>query len=287
MGIILMQPDLGTASVFLPIFLIMSFMAGARLRHIAFILITFGLTFLFCILPIYEQYIIGREVPLFDIFTEWHILRILIISLVGMFGISLWGYLTLKNPVFYWIMYGGSILLLALCFAFAARIVLQQYQIMRLIIFINPNIDPKGAGWNIIQSLTAIGSGGFGGKGFLMGTQSHLNYLPQQSTDFIFSIIAEEWGFIGASFVLAMFLIIIFRGIRIISFAKDDFSVYIGAGFIGMFFFHVLINVGMAIGIMPITGIPLFFLSYGGSSLWTACISVGILLNICIRRYRY
>ena len=162
---------------------------------------------------------------------------------------------------------------------------LRDYQIMRFIVFLSPRVDPQGAGWNLIQSVTAVGSGGFFGKGFLHGTQSHYQFLPQQSTDFIFSILAEEWGFFGGFLVFALFLIILLRGIRIMYIARDDFALCIGAGVVGMIFFHVVVNIGMAMGIMPITGIPLFFLSYGGSSLWTGLLGIGLLLNIYFRRY--
>ena len=158
---------------------------------------------------------------------------------------------------------------------------------MRLMIFINPNLDPQGAGWNIIQSVTAIGSGGFAGKGFIMGTQSHYNYLPQLSTDFIFSILSEEWGFIGSFFVLLAFLAILLRGIRILTLVKDDFAVFLGSGILAIIFLHVIVNIGMTMGIMPVTGIPLMLVSRGGSAIWTACAGIGILLNIYLRRYRY
>ena len=157
---------------------------------------------------------------------------------------------------------------------------------MRLIVFMDPSIDPRGSGWNILQSITAIGSGGFLGKGFLQGTQSHYRYLPQQSTDFIFSIIAEEWGFIGAFIVFALFFVLLWRCVALLRSLRDRYAIYITAGVMGMLFFHFLINAGMAMGIMPITGIPLFFLSYGGSSLWTVLIAVGMLLGISARRYR-
>jgi len=157
---------------------------------------------------------------------------------------------------------------------------------MRLIIFIDPQVDPQGAGWNMIQSITAVGAGGFWGRGFLEGTQSHLRYLPQQSSDFIFSIFSEEAGFVGALVVFALYTLLLVRSLIVIDRSNDRFGVAIGGGIIGMIFFHVVINTGMAIGIMPITGIPLFFLSYGGSSLWTASIGIGILLSIYQRRYR-
>ena len=164
---------------------------------------------------------------------------------------------------------------------------MKNYQIMRLIIFLKPDIDPRGSGWNIIQSITAVGSGGFWGKGFLHGTQSHYRFLPQQSTDFIFSILAEEWGFVGCTLVFILFLTILMRGIYVVYKSRENYAILIGSGIVGMIFFHVMVNIGMAVGIMPVTGIPLFFLSYGGSSLWTALISVAVLNNINMHRRIY
>jgi len=170
---------------------------------------------------------------------------------------------------------------------FIILIVLKEYQLMRLIVFLDPSVDPRGTGWHIIQSLIAVGSGGLTGKGFLQGTQSHYRFLPEQSTDFIFSILSEELGFIGSVTVLILFSIILIRGLFIVMNSKDSYGFYIGSGIIMMIFFHVIVNIGMAIGIMPIMGIPLLFISYGGSSLWTALISLGLLQNIYLRRYRY
>ena len=148
----------------------------------------------------------------------------------------------------------------------------------------NPNSDPRGAGWNIIQSKIAIGSGNFLGRGYLQGTQSHLRFLPQQSTDFIFSILAEEAGFIGGIFVYSIFLLILLKIIVIIKNTTNTFGSYIACGILGMFFFHFLVNVGMVMGIMPITGIPLPFLSYGGSALLVNMSCIGIIMSINARR---
>ena len=285
--VILLQPDMGTALVYFPIFVVMTFFAGARIRHIVFLIATGLLVVMLSIMPGFEEVIFGEQVPVFAVFTDRRILLFFMGSLLLMCLVSLWGHLVFKKKYFYWVGYVTLILAVSILGLLLARRVLKDYQIMRLLIFFNPYIDPKGAGWNIIQSVTAIGSGGFSGKGFLMGTQSHYNYLPQQSTDFIFSILAEEWGFVGGIFVILLFLIIILRGIRILTHAKDSFAIQIGAGVVAMIFFHVLVNVGMTMGIMPVTGIPLFFLSYGGSSLWTASIGIGILLNIYMRRYNY
>jgi len=166
-----------------------------------------------------------------------------------------------------------------------AQKVLKEYQVMRLIVFLDPNIDPLKSGWNIRQSITAIGSGGLTGKGFLQGTQSHYRYLPQQSTDFIFSIISEELGLLGSLFIFLLFFIILFRMAFFLKNIRDFFSCGIIAGVFGIILFHFMINVGMAMGIMPITGIPLIFLSYGGSSLLAISVALGFVLGIGARRF--
>lgn len=286
-GVIMLQPDLGTALVFFPIFLVMTYLAGAKLRHLFFLVLTGGLTILFSILPAWQTYIHGSQIPALMVFMRPHLLTYAMVGLGVVLAIAGLGLLVLKRRYFYWIAYFISIVMLSLVASLVVRAFLKDYQIMRLIVFLDPYVDPRGAGWNIIQSVTAVGSGGLSGKGFLQGTQSHYQFLPQQSTDFIFSILAEEWGFLGALLVFACFLVIFLRGLYIVGSAKDRFASFAGSGIIAMLFFHVVVNVGMAIGIMPITGIPLFFLSYGGSSLWTAMIGVGILMSIYQHRYRY
>lgn len=161
---------------------------------------------------------------------------------------------------------------------------LEEYQIKRLIVFINPYWDPQGAGYNILQSLVAIGSGGFWGKGLYHGSQVQLNFLPEHHTDFIFSVVGEELGFLGAGFVLFLYYTIVSRTIRATFEAKDLFGRLIIGGILSMWLFHILQNIGMTIGLMPITGIPLPFLSYGGSFMLTNMICVGLILNIHLRR---
>ncbi|WP_196590872.1 rod shape-determining protein RodA [Pectinatus frisingensis] len=157
---------------------------------------------------------------------------------------------------------------------------LKEYQKMRIMVFINPNIDPLGSGYHIIQSKIAIGSGLLYGKGLFHGTQSQLNFLPENHTDFIFAVIGEETGFIGAAIVLLIFLFILWRGIKIAREASDNLGMLLAVGINSMLAFHVLVNVGMTIGIMPVTGIPLPFISYGVSSLITNVLAAGLLLNI-------
>lgn len=285
--VIVLQPDMGTALVYVPIFLVMSYIAGVKVRYILFIVITAFITLFLSVLPQFEHLVLGKEFPVFNEIFDSRILLFFLGALIVIMLFSAWGYFGFKKKYFYWFLYSSLILCTSIIASFASRYLLKDYQIMRLVIFLNPNVDPKGAGWNIIQSITAIGSGGFLGKGFKMGTQSHYNYLPQQSTDFIFSILSEEWGFVGSFFLLLAFLSIFLRGIRILNQAKDDFTVLAGSGILTMIFFHVIVNVGMTIGIMPITGIPLMLVSRGGSSLWTACMGLGIILNMYLRRYRY
>ncbi len=158
--------------------------------------------------------------------------------------------------------------------------VLKGYQKKRLLVFLNPNIDPLGAGYTAIQSKIAVGSGQLFGKGFLHGTQNNLNFLPEHHTDFIFCVVAEEWGFMGSLCLLLLFAFLFIKMIRVIERTHDTRARLIAAGVISMIFFHVIINIGMTMGIMPIAGLPLPFFSYGGSSLVTMFISIGLLISI-------
>jgi len=282
--LILSQPDLGTASVYIPIFIAMCFVAGVPLRYLGIILLGGGLTLVLTVLPLWETNIARARIPAIQILTDTRFTLMALLSLGMVTVVALIGFLLSKARYYYWIAYGMGIITGALAMSVAASHVLKDYQIMRLIVFLDPNVDPLGSGWNIIQSITAIGSGGPLGVGFLKGTQSHYRFLPQQSTDFIFSILSEEWGFVGGLAVFGLYSIILFRGIVIIRKTGNGFGSLIAAGITAMFFFHFVVNIGMVMGLMPITGIPLLFLSYGGSSLWTAMMSVGLLMSVNIRR---
>jgi rod shape determining protein RodA len=161
---------------------------------------------------------------------------------------------------------------------------LKEYQLNRLIVFINPNIDPHGSGYNIIQSIIALGSGKTFGKGLFAGTQNQLNFLPEKHTDFIFSVIGEEFGFIGAAVVILLFLFLLWQFLSIAENARDRYGYLVMIGIIAMFLFHVLENIGMTMGIMPITGIPLPFISYGGTFMLTSLTAVAIAININLRK---
>ena len=286
MGLILLQPDLGTAMVFIPVYLVMAYIAGARKRYILFILITGVLTIVFSVLPYWAIYISQNKINSMILFSDTGLMKIISLGFLVIIGLGIWGYLTTGKFYFYLVFYSFTVLGISYSMSFLARMVLKDYQVMRLIVFLDPQVDPKGAGWNIIQSVTAVGSGGVFGKGFLQGTQSHYRYLPEQSTDFIFSIISEEIGFLGNLAIILLFLVIFWRAMNVVLKSRDLFGSLIAAGMAGMIFFHFMINIGMAIGIMPITGIPLLFLSYGGSSLWTALMGIGMMLSVYHRRYK-
>jgi rod shape determining protein RodA len=161
--------------------------------------------------------------------------------------------------------------------------VLQPYQIDRLTGFLHPDVDPSGTTYNVNQSITAVGSGGLDGRGVGGATQTNMNYLPEHKTDFIFSALAEQRGFLGASVLLVLYALIAWRGIKVIAVARDLFSATVAGAIVTTFLFQVFVNVGMTIGIAPITGIPLPFVSFGGSSLITMMFMVGVLEAIHVR----
>jgi len=287
MILILRQPDTGTTLVFIPIFLLMLFMAGGQVRHILYVAFIGVFSLILALIPAIETIIYHDSNGIGNLLTDPQTVIVLggFMSLIVL--LSVLGFRQFKQRVFYWLAYLFSILLVSFLVAYLLRSVLKDYQIMRFIVFLDPSVDPKGSGWNLIQSMTAIGSGGLLGKGFLLGTQSHYRFLPMQSTDFIFSILGEEWGFIGALIVFGFFLLLVFRMLYFMQIIKDNFGVLVICGFVGMFFTHVLVNVGMTVGIMPVTGIPLYFMSYGGSSLLAGSLAVGITMNIYNRRFRF
>jgi rod shape determining protein RodA len=157
---------------------------------------------------------------------------------------------------------------------------LATYQKNRILVFLDPTLDPRGAGYNLIQSQVAIGSGGLTGKGFLGGTQKRLAFIPEQHTDFIFSVVGEEWGFIGVAVILVTFGVVFWRMLRIAARTSDPFASLIPFGIFAAWFIHVLVNTGMTVGIMPITGIPLPFISYGGSFLLINLVGMAVVQRI-------
>ncbi|MCR4900627.1 MAG: rod shape-determining protein RodA [Treponema sp.] len=285
MGLILIQPDMGTASVYIPIFLFMCFMADIPIRYILYVT-SFGLlTIFFAILPVWNSEIAKNPLAIISILTniKFRVILIFTTSFIASISLILRRYFHFPKYMI-WIAYCFSIVAFALIGSMLFSKVLKYYQIKRLIVFMDPNTDPLGSGWNIIQSKIAIGAGGPIGQGYLNGTQSHYRFLPQQSTDFIFSILSEEMGFLGGCLVFFLYLLIFVRILFIIKQCPNKYGTYIASGIFGMITFHFFINVGMVMGIMPITGIPLLFLSYGGSSLLTVMMCMGLLMSINSRK---
>ncbi len=162
---------------------------------------------------------------------------------------------------------------------------LKDYQKTRLLTFINSDLDPLKTGYHITQSKIAVGSGTIWGKGWLKGTQSQLHFLPEQHTDFVFSVWAEEWGFVGAFLLLFLFLLLISRGLKIANTSKDRAGAVLAIGISAMLFWQIFINVGMVVGIVPVVGVPLPLFSYGGTSVISTLMGIGILMNISMRRF--
>ncbi len=259
------QPDLGTALSFGAAFGPMLYWAGMRPLHIFFLLAP-ALSVFFSFEPLWQDrapvifalFIIASSVVIQrQLARLWITFAMLVVNLSAGLATALW-----TNLV-------------------------NDYQKARILTFLDPESDPLGSGWNIIQSKIAIGSGGPTGRGFLQGTQTNYEFLPEAHTDFIFSVIGEEFGFLGSVVVLSLFLLIIWRCLRIATLANSRFSSLLAVGLASMLTFHVFVNVGMTIGVMPVTGLPLPFLSYGGSSLLTNCLAVGLLLHVYACRHEY
>jgi rod shape determining protein RodA len=263
----------------------MMFLAGVSMRYVTFMVSCIALSGILLVLPLWQTFILRRNLPVLSALTDLRIIIITVAFFLLIAIVSIFGYVKFKKRYYFWLVYSSAIVVLSLGFSYIARIVLRNYQLMRLIVFLDPNVDPRGAGWNIIQSITAIGAGGLTGTGYLQGTQSHYRFLPEQSTDFIFSIFSEETGFVGGIIVFALYLLIINRLLFSMKITTDPFAKYICAGLAGMIGFHFIVNVGMTMGIMPITGLPLVFMSYGGSSILSSMIGIGLALSIYIRRY--
>lgn len=211
-GLVLVQPDLGTALVLLVIWLVMAIVARVRLSYLA-ALAALGLAAVPLVIPL-----------------------------------------------------------------------LKPYQRSRLEVFLNPTADPLHTGYNVVQSTIAVGSGQVFGRGLASGSQSQLNFLPSQHTDFIFAVLGEKLGFVGGLLVIGLFVALLLRGLSIANTAEDRFGVFIATGVVTMLLFHLFINIGMNVGLLPVTGIPLPFISYGGTSLLVSMIAIGMLESIAVRR---
>ncbi|GMU96532.1 MAG: rod shape-determining protein RodA [Ignavibacterium album] len=258
-GLIMLEPDMGTSFIFISFILIILFWKGISLLGL-FVVLSPGF------------------VAIASLFGSVPFIASLVVVLVVLFFF--------KRDLFF----NGSVFAINLAAGFFTDNLynaLSPHQQARIKSFIDPMSDPLGSGYNSIQAMVAIGSGGLFGKGYLQGNQTQLQYIPEQWTDFIYCAIGEEFGFIGAMTVLSLFLIIFIRLLNIASTSKDEFLSIVVIGIFGVYFTHFLINVGMVIGILPIIGVPLPFVSYGGSSMLLNMFMLGIVLNIFRTRKNY
>ncbi len=292
---ILLQPDLGTMLVYFPILLSISFIAGVKKRYLLYSLLLFGSISLIPVVTTLNNLFYHNENEILSLFTNTKYVMIiyivlsftLILSALSFFNI-IKGISKKFKKIFYWIMFFCSVLFIGSLISYPVnQLVLKQYQKDRLLIFFNPNFDPQEKGYNIIQSITTIGNGGIFGKGWCNGDQTQSFFLPEQATDFIFPVIAEELGFFGSILILFLFSLIFYRAFIICLSSRHNWEAYTIIGILSMFLYHILQNIGMTVGIMPITGIPLPFLSYGGSFLISCYIGIGIIMNIQLNRYQF
>jgi len=183
------------------------------------------------------------------------------------------------------LIYFGSIVA-ATAYVLSSDKILKPFQRARLLVFLNPKLDPQGVGYNLNQSKIAVGSGELFGKGLYHGTQTQLNFVPENSRDFIFTAIGEETGFLGSVALIVLAVLVVGSALRAVFSAQDRFGLLLSVGLVTMLAFHMIVNIGMTIGIMPVTGIPLPFMSYGGSALITNFLAVGILINVALQKDR-
>jgi rod shape determining protein RodA len=291
-GLVLLQPDLSSALAIGPMTLAVLFAAGAPLGFILGVVSCVGIAVLIPLGGTYCSIFADRwaDHPALAwgarAFQETGPLLLLSggVAVALVFG---WWFLRRWRVAVSGAALAASLLVLAAGVAgsFAVDKALKPYQRKRLIAFVNPAVDPLGAGYNIMQSEIAVGSGRFVGKGYLAGSQTQLGFLPEKHTDFIFSLIGEETGFLGALFVLTVYFWVAWRAFDIAFKARDHFGRYLASALGAFFAFSGLVNIGMAMGLMPVTGVPLPFLSYGGSGLVGSFMAVGLLLSIHLRRY--
>ena len=261
-GLIFMQPDLGTAMVFASIVLPMLYWAGLDESRLFFV-----------IAPVLSAIFTAPFIP-FSHPLIWVVFMFLVLAVLYLARFSFAGM--------------GAILGANIVAGIATPYIfnrLKPYQQTRITTIFHPEADPLGSGYQIIQSKIALGSGGLFGKGLGQGRYTELGFLPHAHTDFIFSVVGEELGFVGGLFILGLLSLVVMRGIRNAARAKTPFVSIAAVGISTVFAFHIIINIGVVVGIMPITGLPLPFLSYGGSSLLTNAVLVGLLMNFRVHRH--
>ena len=258
-GLILLQPDVGTAIIYMGMLLFVLLWAGAS----DFLLLTLLAPF---------------AAAVATLFGTTAFVIVVVFTLVTLLALR-------ENRLGSAVVFSLTVLVgVSVQFMFGK---LKAYQQHRILTFLNPDSDPLGAGYNVIQSKIAIGSGGFLGKGFLQGTQTQLNFIPAQWTDFIYCVPSEEFGFLGACLILCLLTLLLLRGVQTASLVKSRYAGVVAIGVVATYTVHIIINIGMAMGMMPVIGVPLPFMSYGGSNLLSNMVMAGLLMNMYANRKEY
>lgn len=293
-GLIMLQPDFGSTLVYFPILLAILFTAGANFFHLTVILfyglISGAVLLLHTLLSLSPAFLESH--PFWSYIYQGMKMgkEFFIIQAVfaGVFAFTYWFLREMRFRI-HWIYFLSTYLLIFLGW-FSSSIFansIKNYQRKRLIAFFNPSIDPMGSGYHVIQSMVALGSGKVFGKGLFSSTQGRLGFLPEQHTDFIFSILGEELGFMTSGTVIGLYILLLWRSFAIAGNARDRFGSLIAVGIGTMFAFYAILNLAMVMGMAPVAGLPLPFLSYGGSAMFSSLTAVGILLSISARRFTY
>ena len=291
--LIMLQPDFSSTIPYYPITLAMLYVAGVKLRYLLSVMLygalAVGIPLLITFIKLQPEVLSSSKILTFIVTASNSIkifLLVLAVLVIIVFSIKWFlNKLRINLPVIYPIIF----LAIVIAGSFSSVIVeksLKEYQRKRLIVFLKPEIDSRGSGYNIIQSKITIGSGKILGKSFFNGTQTQLGFLPEQRTDFIFAVIGEEGGYLISQLTILFYFLLVWRAMRIAKNSRDRYGSLVASGSATMFAFYGIINIGMVTGLMPATGLPLMFVSYGGSSLVSAMICVGILLSIHIRRFQ-
>jgi len=287
-ALIVQQPDLGTAMLLALMFIPLMILAGVRLRLLA-VLAILGVLAVAVLVASFKFGTYRVDDETVKTLQNEDVPPVLVEQARSLKGQRFWSAANLRTRLTQRVSVdaGDPFLDLVETAAFRPFIshALRPYQQKRLLTFINPEADPLGAGYHVIQSRVAIGSGQFLGKGFGESTQGSLNFLPARHTDFIFAIFAEEWGFAGALVLIALYAALVLRGLSIIFQTRDRFSAFLTLGISSIIGLQVIVNIGMAVGLLPVVGVPLPFFSYGGSSMISMTIGVAMLLNIRMRRF--
>jgi rod shape determining protein RodA len=253
LGLVMLQPDLGTAQAFVGILFAVLFWAGTSVRLLLLLASPLPALILSYSTPVWSVYICAVVLALYlwrnEVFFHESVAVVLANVAAGTIAQPLWNSLA-------------------------------SYQQNRLLVFLDPQVDPRGAGYHLIQSKVAVGSGGIGGKGFTLGTQKRFDFLPEQHTDFIFSVVGEELGFIGVTLALVAFGYVLSRLIRLAEAQQEPFAGLVLLGIFGAWLVHIFVNIGMTVGLVPVTGIPLPFVSYGGSFLLMSWVATAVAVRV-------